>query len=131
MLLVLYLLALLAICTATLSAPALMLALLLWCLLAMRERRLWRAGSSVIAFQERAGDWWLQWRDGCAGAMRLERAMAWRYLVVMDFSRSEGLGELPRRQRIVLFPDSLPADDFRRVRVRLLKGPPPGKVLRG
>mgnify|MGYP001627346626 CR=1 FL=1 len=106
-------------------------ALLFWGVLAGLEWRHWRR-PGVCGLQERSSDWWLAFADGREGGMRLAHAMVWRWLLVLDFVRPEAAAPgLPRRQRVVLLPDSLPADDFRRLRVRLALGPPPGKPLRG
>lgn len=99
-----------------------------WLLLLGLEVASWRREPHIAVLQERIGDWWLADRGGGTARMRLMRAMVWRYLVVLDFRALEKTG--PRRQRVVLFPDSVSADDFRRLRVRLLQGPPPGKRLR-
>lgn len=129
--LALFLLALCALAVAALDTPMTALAVLAWALLAVREWRHWRQGEEVRVVEERRSDWWLVFRDGRAGGMRLQQAMVWRWLVVLDFERPEGgRPDLPRRQRVVFWPDSVDAEDFRRLRVRLALGPAPGQPLR-
>lgn len=99
-----------------------------WLVLLVLELASWRHDPGVVALHERTGDWWLAHHSGTTARMCLMRAMVWRYLVVLDFRALEKTG--PRRCRVVLFADSVAADDFRRLRVRLLQGPPPGKQLR-
>lgn len=123
-----YLLALVALLQAVLPPRWLLAVLAMWALLLVLELVSWRRQPRIVLVQERIGDWWMADQDGVASRMSLRRAMVWRYLVVLDFSALENAG--PRRQRLVLLPDSVPADQFRRLRVRLLQGPPPGKQLR-
>ena len=123
--------ALVAVLSARLPLWQQVLALLFWGGLAVSEWRHWRQ-PAVSVLQERSSDWWLAFGDGREGGMRLAHAMVWRWLIVLDFVRPESASpQLPRRQRVVVLPDALPADDFRRLRVRLALGPPPGKPLRG
>lgn len=73
-----------------------------------------------IALREQASSWWLetpQWQASAA----LQQARVWRYLVVMDFLCRDD--KRSWRQRVVIFPDSVSADSFRRLRVRLRYGP--------
>lgn len=127
-LIVFYLLALVALLQAVLPFEWHMAAVLAWLALFLYELTSWRYPLSVVLLHERIGDWWLADAEGNSSRVSLHRSMVWRYLVVLDFRILEGAG--PRRQRVVLFPDSVTADEFRRLRVRLLQGPPPGKTLR-
>lgn len=127
-LIVFYLLALVAVLQAVLPFEWQMAAVLAWLALFLYELTSWRHPLSVVLLHERIGDWWLADAEGNTSRVWLRRAMVWRYLVVMDFRLLDGAG--PRYQRVVLFPDSVTADEFRRLRVRLLQGPPPGKTLR-
>lgn len=127
-LIVFYLLALVALLQAVLPFEWQMAAVLAWLALFLYELTSWRYPLSVVLLHERIGDWWLADAEGNSSRVSLHRSMVWRYLVVLDFRILEGAG--PRRQRVVLFPDSVTADEFRRLRVRLLQGPPPGKTLR-
>lgn len=127
-LIVFYLLALVALLQAVLPFEWQMAAVLAWLALFLCELTSWRYPLSVVLLHERIGDWWLADAEGNSSRVSLHRSMVWRYLVVLDFRILEGEG--PCRQRVVLFPDSVTADEFRRLRVRLLQGPPPGKTLR-
>lgn len=127
-LIVFYLLALVALLQAVLPFEWQMAAVLAWLALFLYELTSWRYPLSVVLLHERIGDWWLADAEGNSSRVSLHRSMVWRYLVVLDFRILEGAG--PRRQRVVLFPDSVTADELRRLRVRLLQGPPPGKTLR-
>jgi hypothetical protein len=99
-----------------LAGTALVL-ILLWCSWRQEQRR---AGFVV---REEEGAWGLQaghWQ----GRAELLRSQVWRYLVVMDFRVvDEGRS---RRQRVVVLPDAVSADVFRRLRVRLSYGRRPG-----
>lgn len=76
-------------------------------------------------FLREAGDeWWLECR-GRSGMVKLSRARTWRYLVVAEFE-GEWQGRR-RREHLVLWPDAVAPDDFRRLRVRLRCGPVPGR----
>lgn len=70
---------------------------------------------------ERGTDWWLETAGQCAG-VELQQARSWRYLVVMDF-RGSVQGPDGRqsvwRPRVVILPDAVTADEFRRLRVSL------------
>lgn len=72
--------------------------------------------------------WWLEGGDH-RGMATLVRARAWRYLVVMDFA-GEWQGRRWRRQ-LVIWPDAVAPDDFRRLRVRLRCGAVPGRPAIG
>lgn len=128
-LILVYLLAVMALLQAVLPLQWQLTAVAAWLVLLVLELASWRHDpSSVVVLQERIGDWWLADHAGGTARMRLVRSMVWRYLVVLDFRALEKTG--PRRRRVVLFADSVATDDFRRLRVRLLQGPPPGKQLR-
>lgn len=128
LLILFYFLALVSLFQAALPLHWLLAAFAAWLVLLGLEFSRWRHDPRIVLLHERTGDWWLADHSGKAARMRLMKAMVWRYLVVLDFRALERAG--PRRCRIVLFADSVPADDFRRLRVRLLQGPPPGKRLR-
>jgi len=85
--------------------------LLLCCAISMRQEK--KTGGIVL--REQASGWWLE-TPGHEAQASLQHSQVWRYLVVMDFlCREEG-----RRwqRRVVIFPDSVSADGFRRLRVR-------------
>ena len=85
----------------------------------------WRGERRRGEFLREAGEeWWLECR-GRRGMVRLTRARTWRYLVVVDFA-GEWQGRRWREQ-LVLWPDAVAPDDFRRLRVRLRCGPVPGR----
>lgn len=128
LLILVYLLAAVALLQAVLPLQWQLTALAAWCVLLALELASWRHESRTVVLQERIGDWWLADHAGGTARMRLVRSMVWRYLVVLDFRALEKTG--PRRRRVVLFADSVTPDDFRRLRVRLSQGPPPGKQLR-
>ena len=123
-----YVLALVAVLQAAMPFEWQVAAVLLWLGLLLYELNSWRQPLSVVLLHERIGDWWLSDAEGNTSRAGLCRSMVWRYLVVLDFRTLEGAG--PRSRRVVLFPDSVLPDEFRRLRVRLLQGPPPGKTLR-
>lgn len=75
-----------------------------------------RDGRRGAVLRERASDWWLETAER-AGAVELVQARVWRYLVVMDF-RGDAEGRA-WRPRLVIFPDAVAADEFRRLRVSL------------
>jgi hypothetical protein len=125
---VFYGLALVAVLQAVMPFAWQVMAVLFWALLFLLELVSWRRPLSVVLLHERIGDWWLADTQGNTARAALRRAMAWRYLVVMEFRLLDGVR--PGFRRVVLFPDSVSADDFRRLRVRLLQGPPPGKKMR-
>lgn len=90
--------------------------LLLSAVLRLRQEKS-RAG---LMLREQATSWWLETPQQAAQAS-LQHAQVWRYLVVMDFlCRHESRHW---RRRVVIFPDSVSADGFRRLRVRLRYGP--------
>ena len=85
----------------------------------LRHISLTHARAVVRLTWTRHGDWRLVTADGMEqGADLLGDSYVHPWLVVLNFS-------LPRRGRasVVLFPDSLHADDFRRLRVRLRTTP--------
>lgn len=71
---------------------------------------------AATVLRERSTDWWLE-AEGHAAPVELVQARVWRYLVVMDF-RGERQGRA-WRQRLVILPDTVSTDDFRRLRVSL------------
>lgn len=92
---------------------------------ALAWRRERRRGESL---REAGEEWWLESR-GRRGMVRLVRARTWRYLVVADF---EGEWQSRRwREHLVVWPDAVSPDDFRRLRVRLRCGPVPGRPVAG
>lgn len=81
----------------------------------------WRRerAANTLWVAERDEDWWL--RAGARrGRAQLVGRRVWRYLVVLDF-RCEGGGRR-WRQRVVVLPDAVPPDTFRRLRIRLRHG---------
>lgn len=74
----------------------------------------WRHELSVrgLRLLEQAGGWCLIEKDR-AIPVTLSRVRVWRYLVLLDIEAAD------RRQRLVLLPDALSPDVFRRLRVRL------------
>lgn len=81
----------------------------------------WRAeGARVLRLREVGEEWWLE-RGARRGMMRLRNAHAWRWLVVLELA-GEWQGRR-WRERVVVWPDAVPPDAFRRLRVRLLCGP--------
>jgi hypothetical protein len=80
--------------------------------------------ASVVALRERDTDWWIETADGEGHRVRLlPQRLAWRWLLALEFE-SEGDAAAttparPQRWRVSLLPGSIPADDFRRLRVRL------------
>lgn len=71
--------------------------------------------------REQSTIWWLatgEWQ----GPASLQHVRVWRYLVVMDFLCRQD-GKVWRR-RVMVFPDSVSAGSFRRLRVRLRYGLP-------
>jgi len=74
-----------------------------------------------VLLREQSTSWWLAAGERQATAS-LQHARVWRYLVVMDFLCRQD--RKVWRKRVVVFPDSVPADSFRRLRVRLRYGLP-------
>lgn len=93
----------------------LLVAVLVLLLLAWRQER----AANTLWIAERDEDWWVR-AGSRRGRARLAGRRVWRYLVVMDF-RCEGGGRR-WRQRVVILPDAVPADTFRRLRIRLRHG---------
>lgn len=85
----------------------------------------WREEGRVAARLRRVGEeWWFEGR-GRRGMLRQRRARAWRWLVVMEL---EGRWQGRRwRQKVVVWPDSVSADAFRRLRVWLRMAPRRGE----
>jgi hypothetical protein len=84
-----------------------------------QERR--RAG---LVVREQGLEWWVG-AAGCEGPATLLGRNVWRYLVVMEFQcAAQGRRW---RQRVVVLPDAVSAEDFRRLRVRLRYGCAPAK----
>jgi len=78
-----------------------------------------RAADSVVALREYGDDWWLETADGAGRrAVLLPGALLWRPLLVMRFAEINPGGKAAS-WGVAIFPDSLPADDFRRLYVRL------------
>lgn len=80
-----------------------------------------------LRLREVGEEWWLD-TGVRRGMVTLRNGRAWRWLVVMEFA-GEWQGQR-WRQRVVVWPDAVAADDFRRLRVRLRCGPrtvPPAK----
>lgn len=76
--------------------------------------------SRRIRLRDAGEEWWLD-TEGRQGMVRLRRGRSWRWLAVMEF-RGEWK-ERPWRQRVVVWPDSVEPDAFRRLRVRLRCAP--------
>lgn len=100
-------------------APQLVLGslLLLSLALSFREER----GKAGWVLREQEGRWWVQ-AGHREGAAELQGAQVWRYLVVIDLRCRNAGGAW--KQRVVVLPDAIPADAFRRLRVRLRCGRP-------
>lgn len=81
----------------------------------------WRAESGVAARLRLVGEeWWLETR-GRHGMVRQRRGRAWRWLVVLEL---EGEWQGRRwREKVVVWPDSVDGDAFRRLRVWLRLAP--------
>jgi hypothetical protein len=81
----------------------------------------WRqevARAGFVVREQGQGRWLCSGRR--QGEATLLGKQVWRYLVVMDFQCCDEQGAW--RQRVVVLPDAVPADTFRRLRVRLLHG---------
>lgn len=77
------------------------------------------APASVVALREHGDDWWLETADGQGRrTVLLPGALLWGPLMVMRFGEITAAGP-GRRYQVAVFPDSLPATDRRRLRVRL------------
>ena len=72
----------------------------------------------LVLKEQRPGRWLYSGRR--QGQAKLMGRQVWRYLVVMDLQCRDEQGAW--RQRVVVLPDAVPADTFRRLRVRLLHG---------
>lgn len=83
----------------------------------------WRSERQrTVILREAGEEWWLD-NGRRRGMVRLRHSSVWRYLVVMEFA---GDPEDRRwRERVVVWPDSVAPDDFRRLRVRLRCGKRP------
>lgn len=115
----LHLLALVALGQAGALPAALRLALAVIVLVA--AWRAWRAeAAGELRLREVGEEWWLE-RGPRRGVLRLRNAHAWRWLVVLDLA-GEWQGRR-WRERVVVWPDAVPPDAFRRLRVRLLCAP--------
>lgn len=95
--------------------PLLLLVLLAGFLCWRQEKN--KAG---MILREQTTSWWLETATQQTRAT-LQHSQIWRYLVVMDFLCQQDSKRW--RQCVVLFPDSVSADGFRRLRVRLRYGP--------
>lgn len=82
----------------------------------------WRAACAEagVVVREQVGRWWVE-TPRHAGAAELVGCQVWRYLVVMRFRGRDAEGRV-WRCRVVVWPDSVSADAFRRLRVRLRYG---------
>ena len=82
----------------------------------LRELARQSAAGPTVLFDS-AGRWWIQQPDGRRTAARLaRRRLVLPWLLVLPLRAA---GERGTR-RLILLADNLPADDFRRLRVRLL-----------
>ncbi|MGH8492271.1 MAG: protein YgfX [Moraxellaceae bacterium] len=116
-LLLLHLAAALAVLQAGLS---LRLQILLWLvitLLAVLGLRQEQRRQYIV--REQGSDWWLE-TAARMGHAELVSSQVWRFLVVMDFRAQDERGIW--RQRVVVLPDAVVPDAFRRLRVRLRHG---------
>lgn len=78
----------------------------------------WRreTAQAGVIVREQEGGWWLE-VGRRRGQAQLHRRQLWRYLVVMEF---RGQGEQGSwRERVVVLPDAVPPEVFRRLQVRL------------
>jgi hypothetical protein len=87
-------------------------------LLAWRQYRR-QSPARIVALREQGQDWWLERADGegCRATLQTD-LLLWRWLLVLRFVE-EGAEGKPARYSALVFPDSLNADDFRRLYVRL------------
>lgn len=81
----------------------------------------WRAEGRVSARLRLVGEeWWLE-TGGRRGMLRQRRGRAWRWLVLLEL---EGEWQGRRwREKVVVWPDSVTGDAFRRLRVWLRLAP--------
>lgn len=81
----------------------------------------WRQekNNAGLMVREQETGFWLQ-AGKRQGLAELKRSQVWRYLVVMDFVCRSESGAW--RRRVVVLPDAVDADTFRRLRVRLRHG---------
>lgn len=86
-------------------------------LLAAHEYR--REQRQALILSEQGMGWWLETAVR-SGHAELISSQVWRYLVVMDFHARDEKGTW--RQRVVVLPDAVTPDVFRRLRVRLRYG---------
>lgn len=94
-------------------------------LLAVHEYR--REQRQDLILREQGTDWWLE-TESRVGHAELVSSQVWRYLVVMDFRAQDEKGTW--RRRVVVLPDAVTPDVFRRLRVRLRYGAfPPAKKI--
>lgn len=70
--------------------------------------------------REQIGRWWVE-QKGYQGAAELLGYHVWRYLVVMRFCCWQENGKA-KRIRVIVWPDAVSPDTFRRLRVRLRYG---------
>lgn len=86
----------------------------------------WRceARKEGTVVREQREDWWLHTGMHEGGAT-LRRVQVWRYLAVLDFLGHDERGSW--RERVVILPDAVAPDEFRRLQVRLRYGSPTGK----
>ncbi len=83
----------------------------------------WRAERRrTVILREVGEEWWLD-NGRRRGMVKLRKSSVWRYLVVMDFAGDPDGRRW--RERVVVWPDAVAPDDFRRLRVRLRCGKRP------
>lgn len=114
-------LAAVAVCTAYIPFWAKLAALPFLPLLAWfsLQRLLLHRTDAVIAFREQGEGWWLDFAKGEGGpAVLHENAVVWRFLLILYFA-VEREGRKPHTLAVVILPDSLGADAFRRLYVRI------------
>ena len=76
----------------------------------------YRDGISQLSYRE--GQWRLVSND-TETPVFLNQATIWRWLVVMNFKSYQRMGQRRGRYALVLWPDSVDDDSFRRLRVHL------------
>lgn len=113
------------------AALAVLLANLFWWLqavlllaIAALFLQAWHQEQSRLSLREQASDWWLE-TPKRAGHAELVSSQVWRYIVVMDFRCQDEGGAW--RQKVVVWPDAVAPDVFRRLRVRLRHGALPAQ----